>query len=83
MAPRQVAPDPSKVRRAGIGLIERLEVDHLLIGLRRICHAPLLHQHVAEKAEVEDKLTQADKAPGDCLSFAKAMHLVEHVPTQQ
>ena len=79
----EVAPEPAQVRRAGIGLVERLEVDHLLIRLRRLRHAALLHQRVAEEPEVEHELAQRDQAARDRLRLAEAVHLVQDVPSEQ
>ena len=71
------------MRRAGIGLVERLEVDHFLVGARRLRHAPLLHQRVAEEAEVEDELAHRHQAAGDRLRLAEAVHLVQHVTAEE
>ena len=79
----EVALEPAQVRRAGVGLVERLEVDHLLIGLGRLRHAALLHQHVAEEAEVEHELTRRHQPPRDRLRLAEAVHLVQHVTAEQ
>ena len=79
----EVALEPAQMRRTGVGLVEGLEVDHLLIGLRRLRHPPLLHQHVAEQAVVEHELTRRHQPPRNRLGLAEAVHLVEHVAAQQ
>ena len=79
----QIASEPAKVGGAGVGLVERLEIDHLLIGGRRLRDPSLFHQHVAKQAEVEDEFPRRDELPRDLLRLGETMHLVKHVPAKQ
>ncbi len=68
---------------ADVGLIERLEVDHLLIGNRGFVQPALLHQDIAEEPVVENELAQRHEAPGDDFGLAEAVQLMQHVSAQQ
>ena len=75
----EIALQPAQVCGARIGLVERLEVDHLLICLCRFGDASLFQQHITEEAEVEDELPGAHQTTGKRLCLAESMQLMQHV----
>ena len=79
----EVALEPPQVRCAGVGLVERLEVDHFLIRLSRLRDTALLQQRIAEEAVVEHELTLRHQLPRDRLRLAEAVQLVQHVTAEQ
>ena len=67
----------------GIRLIERLEIDHLLILLGSLCQTALLHQNVAQQSVIENKLALGGQPACDLFRFLKPMELVQHMTAQQ
>ena len=66
----EIALQPAQVRGPRVRLVERLEIDHLLVRVRRLADPALLHQHVAEKPVVEHSATDRDE-PGAAVSASR------------
>jgi hypothetical protein len=79
----EIALHPAHVSGAGIGLIERLQIDHPLVGGGRLFEPSLFHQDVAEQTEVEHDRAPGDELTRDRLGLGESMQLVQHMAAQQ
>ena len=78
-----IARQPAQMSGARVRLVERLEVDHLLIGSGRLGQASLFHQRVAEQSVVEHELPLRHERACDELGLVKAMELMQRVTAEQ
>ena len=78
-----IAGQPAHVRCAHVGLIERPQIGHPLVGIDGGIELSLLHQRIAEQAEIERLAACAHQAAGDGFGFGESMPLVQEMTFEQ
>ena len=71
------------MRSAGVGLIEGLQVEHLLVSRGGFRQPALLHERVAQQAVVEHDGSPRDERAGELFRFTESVELMKDVTAQQ